>query len=505
MKPMSISAAAPFDAPARNSIEQQFKGVAPTPPRPRKSKRRRFGFAAVIAGILAFAATAGANDQQAEAIAERGDVRNLPDALKHRVQTLARRPHTYQPMRVFAEAPSPSMLFEYYLLDTGGFQPNVFTKTIIGINDGVAPTATGPNGDLPTLGSVRLVVEPKPGLPTDPNDPGAFIDIFTDISGLFVINNESGWYEGWMIHDMEVPPVSPPRQDGHAQFGTMTSDDAKQVAAIGGHHNKPGRLFTMDGNAPHFPSESDHFPDQQTNLVPVQVSMGAYNSLQQSDAHSYWEFNQYTDWVFPLYELPFTGGIRGTFTAGKIGALTSIVPGDGPVGEPRNDPRAYGDNPYNPRDPDRLLNTDPSDPDRGMVNNEEHKEVRLRFIPSGLANEIYLDVFVRLASFRPGVSDFKQRLFDAYAAEVARVDKNDDGVTDAIEVDLEEESDGGQSNDRLFIPATRFGRFAVTREITDGLLAPRFAPSQRAWVLTGHLQQVDPAVAASVPHDADNR
>ena len=71
--------------------------------------------------------------------------------------------------------------------------------------------------------------------------------------------------------------------------------------------------------------------------------------------------------------------------------------------------------------------------------------------------------------------------------------------------DLEDESDGGQSNDRLFIPATRFGRFAVTREIDDGLLAPRFAPSQRAWVLTGHLQQVDPAVAASVPHDADNR
>jgi hypothetical protein len=75
--------------------------------------------------------------------------------------------------------------------------PNVFTTTIPGINDGVAPTATGANHDTPTLGSVRLVLEPKPGLPTDPNDPGSFIDIFTDISPLFVINNESGWYEGW--------------------------------------------------------------------------------------------------------------------------------------------------------------------------------------------------------------------------------------------------------------------------------------------------------------------
>ncbi len=103
------------------------------------------------------------------------------------------------------------------------------------------------------------------------------------------------------------------------------------------------------------------------------------------------------------------------------------------------------------------------------------------------------------------MSKFRRRLFDAYAAEVARVDENHDGVTDAEEVDLEATSDGGQSNERLFIPATRFGRFAVTREINDGLLAPRFAPSQRAWVLTGQLHRVDPPVDSSVPHDADNR
>jgi hypothetical protein len=54
-----------------------------------------------------------------------------------------------------------------------------------------------------------VVLEPKPGLPTDPNDVGAFIDIFTDISGLFVINNESGLYEGWMIHDLRVAPTDP--------------------------------------------------------------------------------------------------------------------------------------------------------------------------------------------------------------------------------------------------------------------------------------------------------
>src|SRR4029450_6371165 len=161
-----------------------------------------------------------------------------------------------------------------------------------------------------------LALEPKPGLPTDPNDPGAFIDNFTDICGLFVINNESGWYEGWMIHDLQVPSVASPRQDSHAQFGTMTTEDAALLAAIGSGHNVPGALFTTDGNAVHFPSATDHFPDIQTNVVPIQLSMGAYNCLQQSDCHSYWEFNQYTDWVFPLYELPFTGGFCKERVAG---------------------------------------------------------------------------------------------------------------------------------------------------------------------------------------------
>jgi len=45
-----------------------------------------------------------------------------------------------------------------------------------------------------------------------------------------------------------------------------------------------------------------------TNLVSLNLSMGAYNALQQSDAHAYWEFNYTTNWIHPLYELPFTGG-----------------------------------------------------------------------------------------------------------------------------------------------------------------------------------------------------
>ena len=451
------------------------------------------------------ASTANADEQF---VLHRGDVRQLPEPLRQRLGLLASRPHTYNPMRAFAEADKPSQLFQYYLLNVGGFQPNVFTTIIPGVNDHAIPTAANAaNHRLPTIGAVRIVLEPKPGLPTDPKDPGAFIDIFTDISGLFVINNESGWYEGWMVHDVVVPRMAPPRADGHAQFGTITSADATAILAWGDHNNMPGKFFTRDGKEPSFPNIKDHFPDKQTNLVSVTLSMGAYNCLQQSDCHSYWEFNEYTNWVYPLYELPSTGGVPGAFAAGKQYDVSSLIPGSGPRGVTNDLPglkQKFGDDPNNPRDPDRGPDASPNDPDRPTTNDEDQKETRLRFIPSGLANEILLDVYVRVKSFEPGVTDFSIRLYDAYAAEVARVDQNKDGVITFVEGDPEEETDG-QSNDRLFLSPTVFNRFAVTREINDGLLAPRLAPSQRAYVLTGSLVHVSPAVPASIPRDADNR
>jgi hypothetical protein len=430
----------------------------------------------------------------------RGDVRQLPAPLQDVLATMAARPHTYLPLQVFAEADSPSQFFQYYLLNTAGFEPNVFTARIPGANDTAMLTATGPDCGLPTIGSARLELEPKPGLPTDPNSVRAFIDVFTDIAGLFVINNESGWYEGWMIHDLRVPNVAASRADGHPQFGTITAADANALRAMGSGNNVPGKIFTMDGQAVHYPNTSDHFPDKQTNVVPIQLSMGAVNCLQQSDCHGYWEFNYTTNWIHPLYELPFTGGIPGTFEAGKVGALSSIVPGSGPAGV-KNDPVKYGDN---PNTFGVIGGSGPRDPDKFDATVESQREFRQRFIPSGLANEIYLDVYERLASFEPGVT-FPQRLYDAYAMEVKRVDQNGDGVISAAEGDVDTPSDSFANNERLFLSATSFNRFAVTREINDGLLAPRFAPSQRAWVLSGAIVNVQPSVPASEGRDGDDR
>ena len=169
--------------------------------------------------------------QDSATVLARGDVAALPGPLKDRLAQLADRPHSQLPTQAYAEADGASQLFQYYLLDSSGFEPNVFTTLIPGVNDQAQLTASGGNCGLPTVGSVRVVLEPKPGLQTDPNDPRAFIDIFTDISGLFVINNESGWYEGWMIHDLVVPEVSVPRRDGHAQFGKLVQADADALKA----------------------------------------------------------------------------------------------------------------------------------------------------------------------------------------------------------------------------------------------------------------------------------
>src|SRR6266568_4079181 len=193
-------------------------------------------------------------NQDMAAVKTRGDIVNLPDPLKSQLVRQAGRPHSQLPTQAYAEAhfdtspfkPKPSQLFQYYLLESRGFEPNPFTAIFSGLNDNVMLTATGPVCNLPTIGAVREVLEPKPDLPTDPNDVRAFIDVFTDISGLFVINNESGWYEGWMIHDLKVAPVNnSPRPDGHAQFGTLLKADAEKLKG----NNVPGAFFTTDGSA----------------------------------------------------------------------------------------------------------------------------------------------------------------------------------------------------------------------------------------------------------------
>ena len=93
-------------------------------------------------------------------IKNRGDIRSLPQPLKERIIRLADRPHSILPVQAFAEADKPSQLFEYYLLDTNEFQPNIFTSFVPGINDEAVPTAAnqakcGATSSRPT-GTLRI-------------------------------------------------------------------------------------------------------------------------------------------------------------------------------------------------------------------------------------------------------------------------------------------------------------------------------------------------------------
>jgi hypothetical protein len=158
-------------------------------------------------------------------------------------------------VQVRAEADDKSRLFQYYLLDSTGFEPSVFTTTIPGLNDDPSTMLTvfGANCGLPTIGSVRIELEPKPDLPTDPDDPRAFSDVFTDIRGLFVINNESGWYEGWMIHDLRVADVvGEPDTKGGENSDQRKHDSPTCEPPWGRPTTPPGTSSPSMENAPHF-------------------------------------------------------------------------------------------------------------------------------------------------------------------------------------------------------------------------------------------------------------
>jgi hypothetical protein len=101
----------------------------------------------------------------------------------------------------------------------------------------------------------------------------------------------------------------------------------------------------------------------------------------------------------------------------------------------------------------------------------------------------------------PHVKNLQQRCSTPTPPKSRAFDQNGDGIISAVEGDVDTASDWFADHSRLFPSPTVFNRFGVTREISDGLLVPRFAPGQRAWILSG----VRLAVAPTAGRDADDR
>lgn len=424
-----------------------------------------------IAGISTFLSGCGSGDLQAQT----PPASNA--AINSQLAALDARPHVYSPQAL----PAGSRVFQYAMLDTRSMQPNIFNSKIAGINDTDTIGTAGPD----SIGLVRMVALNANGQPGgDPNDPATTIGVYLDIAGLRPAMAEGGSYELLALYNTLVPPIAAPRANGQAQFGTITQEDANILARQGTGNNIPGNVYTLGGGAPQFYSPNDVWPTSGSNIVTFPVNCGIFNALASGDAHAYFEFKPATNMVFPHHEFPFTGGVPpfyppgGAFDAGVLGQINSQVPGSGPLGINNNDPRVYGDNPNNPRDPDRYATTNPA-----------QREFRLRSIPSGLTEEIHRDIFLRPASFFPNEANLQRRLYLSVAKEIALVDQNNDGVLSFAELDINGASDGGQSNRRLYFPLARFSRFTVQKEINDGIIAPRFANSTRAVVFNGFIQK----------------
>src|SRR5262249_17920458 len=145
-----------------------------------------------------------------------------------------------------------------------------------------------------------------------------------------------------------------------------------------------------------------------------------------------------------------------TYRDGEIGLMSSIVPGSGPgTNLDMKSAVAFGDDPNRPRDPD-LFDSEA----------DSQREFRERFVPSGIANEAFLNAFERLDSFEPGEHDLTKRLFDGYKAAIAIVDTNGDGIVSAAEGDIDTPNPHCPQGDNtcIFLLPRSFNRFAVTRE-----------------------------------------
>lgn len=250
----------------------------------------------------------------------------------------------------------------------------------------------------------------------------AVLSVFSDgtgkmtisVSGLKTIETESGFYEGWLIHDIYVPDD--------------LSDDDFVLLNHGpnGECNLRSGIYTLDGSPPY----AGNGLDQHSNTLWVPVSMGTFNTDFLGGQKCHWTFSPQTNWTFSLLE------------------LLGLSP------KPE-------DNEDDPRDPD-------SPASRSM-----------RLIPSGISRDILVDTFIRRATVHPELTldhDFTKRLLTIYFDRIDHLDNDGDGLLDRADVIDKPE---------CFIPYNCYQRVAITREINDGWLGPRYIPSQKAFVLSG--------------------
>src|ERR1700751_2233156 len=115
-----------------------------------------------------------------------------------------------------------------------------------------------------------------------------------------------------MIHDITVR-MSPRL----AKMATHNSERSPSLMATSSKNRfqeqRAAQHLHGRRSCPRFPSAAIIFLTYEQMPVPINESMASM-AYQQSDVHSYCEFNyQGTNWTHALYELPFSGGFPDNF------------------------------------------------------------------------------------------------------------------------------------------------------------------------------------------------
>jgi hypothetical protein len=192
-----------------------------------------------------------------------------------------------------------------------------------------------------------------------------------------VINNESGWYEGWMIHDLTSARRGAASRRA-STIRTMTYADAVAIAAGATITTSLENSSRATAKMTPFPRMSDHFPDRRRSRV-RSIEHGRVQLPAAERLSCLLEFNEYTTGFFPLFEIPSTGGWQEHL---RPASNTTFVV-DTRIGparrrqQPARPQADVGDDPNNPRDPIADRRRAPMTRNRPTTN-DESEETRLR-------------------------------------------------------------------------------------------------------------------------------
>ena len=249
----------------------------------------------------------------------RGDIaplatHSMTHALLERLMTLDCSPHSVRAaagLRRGGPDDGRSQLFQYYLLDTTGFQPSVFTTIIPGVNDDRdAEDRRGANCDLSDhrRGAPRARAEAGPA---DRPRRSARVHRHLHRHPRPVRHQQRERLVRGL--DDPRPPGRAGRRratsDGHAQFGTITARGRRRCSqrwAAG--NNVPGQLLHRRRQGAALPEPERSLPGQGDQRRAAPAQHGRVQLAPAVATPHYWEFNYTTNWIHPLYELPFTGG-----------------------------------------------------------------------------------------------------------------------------------------------------------------------------------------------------